>query len=103
MARRPPGLPAGADHGSALGRPADARGRAMTGAGADRLSVPDPASFSSGVHGTVGGRRGALRRAGDRALDAWLAASGARRRIRALAAAVPPRDVLVVSAHAPES
>ncbi|MFL5893679.1 MAG: hypothetical protein ACJ76Z_01035 [Thermoleophilaceae bacterium] len=67
------------------------------------MSLPDPATFSSGVHGTVGGRRGALRRAGDRVLDAWLAASGARRRTRALAAAVRARDVLVVSAHAPDS
>jgi hypothetical protein len=82
----------------------------MTGAesapgdtGSDALSLPDPASFSSGVHGTVGGRRGALRRAGDRALDAWLAAGGARHRIAALAATVAPRDVLVVALRSPGS
>jgi hypothetical protein len=55
------------------------------------------------VHGTVAGKRGALRRAGDRALDAWLAVGGARRRIDALAATVPPRDVLVVAIHSPGS
>lgn len=58
--------------------------------------LPDPATFSSGVHGTVAGKRGSLRRLGDRALDAWLAAGGARSRIRALAARGPVRDVLVV-------
>jgi hypothetical protein len=82
----------------------------MTGAesargdtGSNALSLPDPASFSSGVHGTVGGRRGALRRAGDRALDAWLAAGGARHRIAGLAATVAPRDVLVVALRSPGS
>jgi hypothetical protein len=63
----------------------------------------DPASFSSGVHGTVAGKRGALRRAGDRALDVWLSASGARRRIRALGAEAPQRDVLIVGVHSPDS
>jgi hypothetical protein len=60
-------------------------------------TLPDPATFSSGVHGTVGGRRGALRHAGDRALDAWLAAGGTLRRIGALAERTPPREVLVAS------
>jgi hypothetical protein len=67
------------------------------------VSPVDPATFSSGTHGTVGGKRGALRRAGDRALDAWLAAGGARRRIAALAGTIPRRDVLVVSLHGPEA
>jgi hypothetical protein len=72
--------------------------------GSDPLSPPvDPATFSSGAHGTVAGKRGALRRAGDRALDAWLGGGGARRRIAALAATIPPRDVLVVSLHGPEA
>jgi hypothetical protein len=66
-------------------------------------ALPDPATFSSGVHGTVAGKRAALRRAGDRALDAWLQVSGARRRIDALAATVPPRDVLVLAIHSPGS
>jgi hypothetical protein len=68
-----------------------------------QATVPDPSTFSSGAHGTVGGKRGALRRVGDRALDAWLAATGARRRIRALADTVPPRDVLVVAIDSPGS
>jgi hypothetical protein len=71
--------------------------------GSDPLSLPDPATFSSGAHGTVGGKRGALRRAGDRALDTWLELSGARRRIDALAAAAPLRDVLVVAIQSPGS
>jgi hypothetical protein len=78
----------------------------MSGAGARGGSgdtLVDPATFSSGAHGTVGGKRGALRRAGDRALDAWLAAGGARRRIAALAQTIPPRDVLVISLHGPET
>jgi hypothetical protein len=62
-----------------------------------------PATFSSGAHGTVGGKRGALRRAGDRALDAWLAAGGARRRIAALAKTIPRRNVLIVSLHGAET
>jgi hypothetical protein len=36
-------------------------------------------------------------------LDAWLMASGARRRIGALAATVPPRDVLVIAIQSPGS
>ena len=69
----------------------------------DAAPLPDPATFSSGVHGTVGGKRGALRRAGDRALDAWLVVSGARRRLRAAGTSGPARDVLVVAVHAPDS
>lgn len=70
-----------------------------TGAG----GLPDPATFSSGQHGTVAGRRGALRRLGDRGLDAWLRLSGTHRRICRLAAEVPPRDVLVASVYNPDS
>jgi hypothetical protein len=75
-----------------------------TGAGAsDAAALPDPATFLSGAHGTVGGKRGALRRAGDRALDAWLGAGGTRRRIGELAARTPARDVRVAIVHAPDS
>jgi hypothetical protein len=63
--------------------------------------LPDPETFLSGEHGEVGGRRGALRRAGDRALDAWLAASGALRAIDAAAESVPARDVTVASVYRP--
>lgn len=61
--------------------------------------LPDPASFSSGEHGTVGGRRGSLRRGGDVLLDIWLGASGARRRLRALGESTPRRDVVVAGVH----
>ena len=61
--------------------------------------LPEPESFLSGEHGEVGGRRGALRRAADRALDAWLHASGALRAIDAAAERTPPRDVLVASVY----
>jgi hypothetical protein len=63
--------------------------------------LPDPESFLSGEHGEVGGRRGALRRAGDRTLDAWLGASGALRAIDAAAERTSPRDVLVASVYRP--
>ena len=63
--------------------------------------LPDPESFLSGEHGEVGGRRGALRRAADSALDRWLAASGTLRAIDAAAAETPPRDVLVASVYRP--
>lgn len=69
----------------------------MTGA------LPDPATFSSGVHGTVAGKRGALRRVGDRGLDAWLHLSRTHRRICALASSMPRRDVLVATVYGPES
>jgi hypothetical protein len=61
--------------------------------------LPDPESFLSGEHGEVGGRRGALRRAGDRALDAWLAASGTQRALDAAAARTPAREVLVACVY----
>jgi hypothetical protein len=61
--------------------------------------LPEPESFLSGEHGEVGGRRGALRRAADLALDAWLRASGAGRAIDAAAERVPARDVLVASVY----
>ena len=59
--------------------------------------LPDPETFLSGEHGTVGGKRGALRRAGDLALDRRLAAGGALRAVDALATRVPARAVLVAS------
>ena len=63
--------------------------------------LPDPETFLSGEHGEVGGKRGALRRTADRALDAWLRASGTLRRIDALAACTPSRDVLVLGIYGP--
>jgi hypothetical protein len=65
--------------------------------------LPDPSTFSSGAHGTVAGKRGALRHLTDRGLDAWLSLSGTRRRIRRLAGRTPTRDVLVASVYSPES
>jgi hypothetical protein len=60
--------------------------------------------FLSGEHGHVGGRlRRPLRLAGDRALDAGLAASGTLRKIAALAERGPQRDVLVAALHRPDS
>jgi Glycosyltransferase like family 2 len=61
--------------------------------------LPDLGSFLSGEHGEVGGRRGALRRAADRALDAWLEASGTLRAIDEAATRRPARDVLVASVY----
>jgi hypothetical protein len=61
--------------------------------------LPDPETFLSGEHGEVGGRRGALRRAGDRALDAWLATSGTLRALDAAAARTPSRAVLVACVY----
>jgi hypothetical protein len=61
--------------------------------------LPEPESFLSGEHGEVGGSRGVLRRAADRALDAWLRASGALRALDAAAERTPPRDVLVASVY----
>jgi hypothetical protein len=63
--------------------------------------LPDPESFLSGEHGEVGGRRGALRRGADTALDRWLGLKGVLRDIDAVAAGVPPRDVLVASVYRP--
>lgn len=64
--------------------------------------LPDPATFLSGEHGTVGtGRRAALRRAADSALDAWLRVSGGARRLDALAGQTPARDVLVATIRRP--
>jgi hypothetical protein len=65
------------------------------------VTPPAPESFLSGEHGEVGGRRAALRRAADRALDAWLAASGVLRALDAAAEATPPRDVIVASVYRP--
>ena len=63
--------------------------------------LPDPESFLSGEHGEVGGRRGALRRTADSALDRWLAASGALKAIDAAAERMPSREVLVASVYRP--
>src|SRR5436309_7715119 len=59
--------------------------------------LPDPETFLSGEHGTVAGRRAALRRAGDRALDLALAAGRVPARVDKLAAHTPVRDLLVLS------
>jgi hypothetical protein len=76
----------------------------MSGANASATDpLPDPATFTSGAHGTVGGKRGSVRRAGDAVLDAWLEVSGTRRRIAALATRTPARDVLIAAIHAPDS
>ena len=66
-------------------------------------ALPDPSSFTSGRHGTVAGRRGALRRVADRGLDAWLTTSGTRRRIAKLAERTPRRSVLVAALFSPDS
>jgi len=58
--------------------------------------------FLSGEHGRVAGRGAALRRLGDRALDAWIAASGSRRRLDRMAAGAPVREVLVASVRGPD-
>jgi hypothetical protein len=63
--------------------------------------LPDPETFLSGEHGEVGGKRGALRHAADRALDTWLAVSGALRAIDAAAARAPAREVVVASVYRP--
>lgn len=65
--------------------------------------LPDPATFTSGLHGTVGGKRGVARRLSDRGLNAWLSGSGTRRRIARLADRTPARDVLVASLYSPTS
>jgi hypothetical protein len=66
-------------------------------------ALPDPSTFSSGVHGTVAGKRGALRRLADQGLDAWLTLSGTRRRIAGLAKRVPQRDILIAAIYGPDS
>src|SRR3954452_4090721 len=91
-------LPAGPDHGRAQRRTTEAGARAMTDD-----ALPDPASFSSGAHGTVAGKRGALRRLTDRGLDAWLRLGGTHRRMCRLAAGTPRRDVLVAAVYGPDS
>jgi hypothetical protein len=65
--------------------------------------LPDPATFSSGQHGTVAGKRGALRRLADRGLDAWLHLSRTHRHICQLATSMPQRDVLVAAIYNPDS
>jgi hypothetical protein len=60
-------------------------------------ALPAPETFLSGEHGEVGGRRGALRRAADRALD--LAARPQLRRLDRVE--TPARDVLVAGIYRP--
>jgi hypothetical protein len=63
--------------------------------------LPDPATFLSGEHGEVGGKRGLARRAADAALDRRLRTTGVLRRIDKAAAQLPARDVLVASIYRP--
>src|SRR2546423_7459033 len=108
LAHGAPGMPAGARRGGALGGP---RGRGDAppvnrlpdgrGDSSPVNRLPDPESFLSGEHGEVGGRRGALRRVADRALDAWLGARGVLRSLDDAAEASPARDVLVASVYRP--
>jgi hypothetical protein len=63
--------------------------------------LPEPETFLSGEHGEVGGRRALLRKAADVALDRWLRAGGALRKIDAAAKRLPARDVLVASIYRP--
>ena len=57
--------------------------------------LPAPETFLSGEHGTVGGRRGAVRRGADRLLDL-----AARRTLRRVVRA-PEREVLVAGIYRP--
>jgi len=57
--------------------------------------------FLSGQSGTIGGRRGTLRRHADRLLDARLQADPRLRRARAQAAVAPPQRVLAVGIERP--
>src|SRR4051812_1461946 len=98
MAHGAPRLPPGVDHGRAFGGPAGASAGPMSA-----TALPDPSTFTSGGHGTVAGKRGALRRLADRGLDAWLIASGTRHRIGRLAHRMPRRSVLVATLYDPES
>jgi hypothetical protein len=63
--------------------------------------LPAPATFLSGEHGEVGGRRGQLRHAADVLLDRWLTASGTLRKIDTLASATPARSIRVAGIHRP--
>ena len=65
------------------------------------MGLPEPSTFLSGEHGEVGGKRGLLRRAADRALDRWVELSGTLRRIDAAATRLPSRTVLVASIYRP--
>ncbi|HEX8075316.1 MAG TPA: hypothetical protein VF545_10090 [Thermoleophilaceae bacterium] len=70
------------------------------GTGPTERPLPSPTAFLTGEAGTPGGpRRLVLRRVQDRLLDARLALSRAGARMNRAAAAVPARDVLVVSVY----
>lgn len=65
---------------------------------------PDPSTFLSGQTGHVAGaRRTLVRGAGDLLLDARLALTRTGARLDALASAAPPREVLVLGIHRPDS
>lgn len=77
---------------------APAEGAASQEGAAPAGDGPEPHRFLSGTLGSPGGRRGRLvRRLGDRALDARLARTA--RRLDALAAQPPEREVLVLSVY----
>jgi hypothetical protein len=66
-------------------------------------ALPEGDTFLSGEHGHVAGRGRVLRSAADAALDASLRLTGALRRIDALAAQMPAREVLIAGVDRPES
>jgi GT2 family glycosyltransferase len=87
-----------------LGRLRAALGPAGRRAPSARAALARPGydDFLSGASGTVGGKRGQLRRAADAVIDAREALSGRRRRLSRAAAAHPPRRrVLVVGIDRP--
>ena len=93
LAHGPARLPAGRDHGRALGGP----GR---GGAAAAMSVSHPSTFLSGDAGDVTDPwRVAKRRAGEVAYEALDLASGTRRRAARLAANTRPLDVLVLGIY----
>jgi hypothetical protein len=67
------------------------------------VTLPDPDSFLSGEMGTVRRRAARVRRVADLALDLRRRLGGTDRRLDALAARTPTRDVLVLCAYRPES
>ncbi|MEA2397108.1 MAG: hypothetical protein QOK25_664 [Thermoleophilaceae bacterium] len=72
------------------------------GAGPAAQHLPGPDTFLTGEKGSPGGpRRQRMRRAQDRVLDARVALSRAGARLDRVAAQMPVREVLVVSAYRP--